>query len=637
MLLLPLVTAEEESYSEYNSLDLYFSEESGINLTYQKADSKISYFTASSVYFPKDDLRQSVLNYELSSEPEASVTFDNNLLSYRWEDVDKENLKFGYKGNIRVKNEISKVTKKNKFPILELEDEYFMYTQETTNIDITSEITKKAAKLIEGKTDLYDVVFELADWTKKNVKYKSTTLTAQSVQKSSWVLENKEGVCDEITNLFISLCRSQGIPARFVGGVVYSNIEKKWGSHGWAEVYFPDYGWVPFDVTFGQFGWLDPSHIKLKESFDSGESSVEYNWRSSGVEVNTKGLDIEAELLSKGSKMDGVLSLDITLFGDEVGFGSYIPIQVTVKNLKPYYVSSIVYIMEAPELLGENTEEVLLEPGETKNIYWITHIPDNVSKEYVYTSKVSVKDSFGSLDSSELTYAEKYDVYSLEKAEREVETLTEREEKKVFDELDLKCSLGKEYYYSNESVDINCYLKNKGSETLNDLNICSKEQCEKVSLNSLEEKNVELKLFLSSSGRLIVLVEDEGRIRYDYLDVDIVQIPTLRVSGVKPASVNYGDKVELLFTLNCDYNCKGIEIDVNKLGVIKVDEIKQGDKEVSLTLMGKYLMGGLVLDMRYKDEKGNEYNRKQDFSIKVENIPWYGWILNWLINFFNKI
>ena len=55
---------------------------------------------------------------------------------------------------------------------------------------------------------------------RKNVKYDITTSTEDVSQKSSWVLKNKIGVCDEITNLFISLNRASGIPARFVSGVV---------------------------------------------------------------------------------------------------------------------------------------------------------------------------------------------------------------------------------------------------------------------------------------------------------------------------------------------------------------------------------------------------------------------------------
>ena len=127
------------------------------------------------------------------------------------------------------------------------------------------------------------IVFKIGEWTKKNIKYDLSTLTESVSQKASWVLKNKEGVCDELTNLFISMLRSVGIPARFVTGMVYTNMESSWGNHGWAEVYFPGKGRVPWDVTFGQFGWVDPSHVKLDDDVDSGESSVNYKWRSRNI------------------------------------------------------------------------------------------------------------------------------------------------------------------------------------------------------------------------------------------------------------------------------------------------------------------------------------------------------------------
>ena len=71
-------------------------------------------------------------------------------------------------------------------------------------------------------------------------------------EPATWVYDNRQGVCDELTGLFISMLRELGIPARFVSGVSYTNLPefaKPWGGHGWAEVWFPDVGWVPFDVT----------------------------------------------------------------------------------------------------------------------------------------------------------------------------------------------------------------------------------------------------------------------------------------------------------------------------------------------------------------------------------------------------
>jgi len=67
------------------------------------------------------------------------------------------------------------------------------------------------------------------------------------------VLTNGHGSCSEYTFSFISLCRAAGLPARYVG----SSWNRKGHAymdevyHRWPEVYFPNYGWVAVDPTYG--------------------------------------------------------------------------------------------------------------------------------------------------------------------------------------------------------------------------------------------------------------------------------------------------------------------------------------------------------------------------------------------------
>ena len=99
--------------------------------------------------------------------------------------------------------------------------------------------------------------------------------------------------------MLIALNRALGIPARFISGVSYTNSDlftEKWGPHGWAEVYFPGYGWIPFDVTYGEYGFVDPTHIRLKESLDATEASTSYQWLSTNVDLKTAPLDFEVNV-----------------------------------------------------------------------------------------------------------------------------------------------------------------------------------------------------------------------------------------------------------------------------------------------------------------------------------------------------
>ncbi len=67
------------------------------------------------------------------------------------------------------------------------------------------------------------------------------------------VLKRGTGSCSEYTFAFIALCRAAGLPARYQGSIVVrgddASIDEAF--HRWAQVYLPNYGWVPVDANRG--------------------------------------------------------------------------------------------------------------------------------------------------------------------------------------------------------------------------------------------------------------------------------------------------------------------------------------------------------------------------------------------------
>ncbi len=67
------------------------------------------------------------------------------------------------------------------------------------------------------------------------------------------VLKRGSGSCSEYTFAFVALCRAAGLPARYQGSVVVrgddASIDEAF--HRWAQVYLPNYGWVPVDANRG--------------------------------------------------------------------------------------------------------------------------------------------------------------------------------------------------------------------------------------------------------------------------------------------------------------------------------------------------------------------------------------------------
>jgi hypothetical protein len=75
----------------------------------------------------------------------------------------------------------------------------------------------------------------------------------------TFLFEDKEGICEQYVTALVVMARSLGIPARLTTGYgagAYNPITNYYevrlsDAHSWAEVYFPGYGWVPFDPTPG--------------------------------------------------------------------------------------------------------------------------------------------------------------------------------------------------------------------------------------------------------------------------------------------------------------------------------------------------------------------------------------------------
>ena len=616
LLLIPFASAQE-NFNEYQDLNLILYLGSNISIKETGNDPKIDYIITDVLLFPRDEERLKILEMDAFAEPNASISL-NHKATFRWDKVKEKYLRFGIKSKLNVKNDIAKIKTKVDFP---LKDPVFKeYLEFTKFIDIDEDIYTKAHELVEGEDDLYFAVFKIAEWTRNNIKYDLSTMTEKAIQKSTWVFKNKVGVCDELTNLFISMLRSVGIPARFVSGTVYNNVINNWGGHGWAEVYFPNYGWVPFDVTFGQYGWVDASHLKLSDTADSGESSLEYNWRSRDIDLIIEDVTLNTSLEKAGDKIKNIIELEInTLENDRFGFGSYVPIEVKITNLRDHYLSTSIILTKAPKLIEKNTKIVLLKPKETKSIYFTAQVQDDLNEDFEYSASLEAKDSFGNLASSNIFLGGDYEILSLKEINEKIKNLAKRETKIISTSLNLECQTEKERYYSDEEINIECKIKNNGNVLLKNINTCLKNKCNLIDLRIGEEEIIN---FVSNNAKEIeIITETDQIIRREKLDVEIIQVPDLFVSGITHQNVNYIEEIDFGFTLNSNFKAYNVNIKVNKRNI----DIKdlEGSKDIILKLKGKNLVNGLNIKAVYYDIIGNKYEKDFSFEIKVEELPWY--------------
>lgn len=130
------------------------------------------------------------------------------------------------------------------------------YAQEPV---MTDRVRELAPTIVEGADTRYDQIQAIQDWMGARVEYTlDAPLAPQGVDVvDHFLFEAEQGWCEQIASSLVVLARANGIPARLVTGFVPGDRDPVTGrwivrareAHAWAEVWFPEVGWVPFDPT----------------------------------------------------------------------------------------------------------------------------------------------------------------------------------------------------------------------------------------------------------------------------------------------------------------------------------------------------------------------------------------------------
>jgi hypothetical protein len=136
----------------------------------------------------------------------------------------------------------------------DLVDQYCnMQSNETTtfiNPDYT-DIKNEALEIYNngGTDNAFIVAKNIFIWLKQNNTYKSHNDNV--IQTAPQTYDKHTGDCDDLTYLYLSLCRAVNIPSRFIRG--YLLEETNAIAHAWAEVYVGGNlginGWIPVECA----------------------------------------------------------------------------------------------------------------------------------------------------------------------------------------------------------------------------------------------------------------------------------------------------------------------------------------------------------------------------------------------------
>lgn len=627
LFVLPIVFAQDWVFnSEYLELSLDINGK--ISLVPTSSRYSVDYVIANVSFIPQDDFKQDILY--IQTEPVAEIK--KGIAIFRWDKPTEKELDFSIDSNVKSFNKIIEVKNKINFPLNNLPDDVKIYTKPSETIDSDNEeVIKKASEIIKGENDLYVIVFKLGDWTKKNIRYDLSTLTESVSQKASWVLRNKEGVCDELTNLFIAMNRALGIPTKFISGVAYTNakeFEEGFGPHGWAEVYFPSYGWIAFDVTYGEFGFVDASHVKLKEDLDANDASTKFQWLGQNVEAKTYPLDIKTEVKEIKGRVSESISISARAIKDNIGFGSYNLIEATVKNLNDYYIATefSLYKSQEIEIIGEEKKTVLLKPEEEKKIDWIVKVSDNLEQGYMYTFPFVVSSLNNISSKLRFDVIEDGKKFSLEGIGSLVKE--SKEEKDYIGNVELSCKADKDKIYEYESTNIKCNVKNIGNVYLDGLNICLGDDCKKFSLGITQEEKANFNFEPKEAGAQEVVIKASNKevSKSTFLDIVVYDKPSIEITDlVYPEEVKYTDEYEVSFVLNKKSRFAPYNVSIRFEPINKEWELNQlnENRKFILKMFGSEMKVGdnrFKILIEYKDINGKSYETSKDFNISLVNV-----------------
>ena len=558
------------------------------------------------------------------SSPQAKMS-DKDNITFEWKGSDSKGaLILSINSLVQRNFVIQQITSEIKYDdlILSIPEDIKKYTLPSAFSDSDNQyIQIKANEILkESGNDALEIVYNVANYVYENTEY--DTAYINELKPASWVLQNKKGACDEYTNLFIALCRALGIPARYVSGIAYSNEDNTFSPHAWAEVYI-DGKWISYDTTFNQFGWVDVTHISYKKYIDGRDASLAISYSYIGGQILKNNDTVNAIEISHGSNLKPLTEISAKVLENKSGFNSYIPLEVTVKNLQSYYLSVPVILSSAPGVYGKNVKTVFLKPFGEEKIYFILNVPEMPQCVFGCSAIISLNTIFGENFTTKLEISKKYPSLSFEQA---TFMITEPSSKSKT----MLCLPNKQEYYLYEDIMINCSVNSDEQ-----LQICLRDNC--AIANS---KTNQVSFLVNAENETgvfnIVAKKNNEMVAFSSISVKISSIPVLIIKKIESTNNTiYGNDAYINLTIESSQQIN-TNLSIGKIGPISV-KFQKGMNKAEIpfsTLKLKAGINRLEVKITFSDNNGQQYSAKDFVEIYVQDVNFFERIWIWIKNMF---
>ncbi len=132
------------------------------------------------------------------------------------------------------------------------------YTKEEfPHIVFSEKIKNLSTQIVGDEKNPLQKLKKIFIWVDENIPWASAREYSTLTNIPEYALENRHGDCGIQTLVFMTLCRYNGIPAKWQSGWMMHPPEVN--LHDWCEIYVDQYGWIPVDQSFGIKNYLDES------------------------------------------------------------------------------------------------------------------------------------------------------------------------------------------------------------------------------------------------------------------------------------------------------------------------------------------------------------------------------------------
>jgi transglutaminase-like putative cysteine protease len=228
---------------------------------------------------PVDDDAQACRNFQLRISPDAPVARDyldyyGNRVHYFDLSASHEQLVIEAESHVETTPDAKRPAipavpspgLSGSHPASEL---YSEFLADSHYVPLSVELWRETQDVFaeHGRTDVWADALRLGRHVFKTFTYKPHSTGVHTLAPDA--LKLRTGVCQDYAHVMLGLCRTVGIPARYVSGYFYNRSRRPGeieASHAWVEALVPGYGWAAYDPTHDRIA--DERYVKIAAGRD---------------------------------------------------------------------------------------------------------------------------------------------------------------------------------------------------------------------------------------------------------------------------------------------------------------------------------------------------------------------------------